>query len=161
MFCDAARRTLLPPGVQSVQFDSEWPGVLGSPEFTTVRPQAGATAMILYTSGSTGRPKGVPLDHASHSYSLSRTIRRLADAHHGRPTDLPALARLESVVRLARGLPFDLDLWHAQNVYHHVRQEWLVPMRARAETGEEPAGRWLQHFAALGDLLGFQPEPAA
>jgi alpha-amylase/alpha-mannosidase (GH57 family) len=107
------------------------------------------------------RLEGVPLDRAAHGYSLGRTIRRLADAHHGRPGDLPALVRLEAAVRLARGLPFDLDLWHAQNVYHHVRQDWLVPMRARAEPGDEPARRWLQHFAALGDLLGFRPDAAA
>jgi hypothetical protein len=107
------------------------------------------------------RLEGVPLDGAAHGYSVARTIRRLADAHQGRPADLPALVRLESVVRLARSLPFELDLWHAQNVYHRVRQEALAPMRARAEAGDETARQWVRHFAALGDRLGFQPEPAA
>ena len=70
VFCDATRRALLPAGVKSVEFDAEWPSFLGAPEFATVRPQPGATAMILYTSGSTGRPKGVPLDHAGHLWTV-------------------------------------------------------------------------------------------
>ena len=70
VFCDATRRALLPAGVASVQFDSEWSSFLGAPEFTTVRPEPGAAAMILYTSGSTGRPKGVPLDHAGHLWTV-------------------------------------------------------------------------------------------
>jgi alpha-amylase/alpha-mannosidase (GH57 family) len=106
------------------------------------------------------RLEGVPLDRAAHGYSISRSIRRLADAHRGRPRDLSALVRLEHVVRLARSLPFELDLWHAQNVYHQVRQDTQAAVRERVEQGEEGARRWLEHFAALGDLLGFQPEPA-
>ena len=107
------------------------------------------------------RLEGVPLDRAAHGFSLSRTILRLADAHQGRPTDLPALVRLTSVVRLGRSLPFDLDLWHAQNVYHRVRQESLAAMRAREAGGDEAARNWVHHVAALGDLLGFQPDPPA
>jgi alpha-amylase/alpha-mannosidase (GH57 family) len=107
------------------------------------------------------RLEGVPLDRASHGYAISRTIRRLADAHQGRPTDLSALARLAQAVRLARSLPFELDLWHAQNVYHQVRAQTQPEVRERAAEGDEGAGRWLHHFAALGELLGFQPDPAA
>ena len=70
VFCDAARSDLLPAGVERVQIESDWRDFLGAPEFATVRPQAGAIAMILYTSGSTGRPKGVPLDHVGHLWTV-------------------------------------------------------------------------------------------
>jgi hypothetical protein len=103
------------------------------------------------------RLEGVPLDAPAHGFTLSRTLRRLSDAHQGRPADLPALLRLESSVRLARSLPFELDLWHAQNAYHSVRESSLPEMEARAEAGDEPARKWLRHFLALGDLLGFKP----
>ena len=69
-FCDSVRRASLPAGVPSVDFDTDWSGFLGAPEFATVRPPRGTTAMILYTSGSTGRPKGVPLDHAGHLWTV-------------------------------------------------------------------------------------------
>jgi hypothetical protein len=102
------------------------------------------------------RLEGVPLDARAHGFTLSRTIRRLSDAHQSRPADLPALIRLESSVRLARSLPFELDLWQAQNAYHLVRASSLAPMRERAGSGDEPARKWLDHFLSLGDLLGFK-----
>ncbi len=74
VFCDAARRSLLPAGMPTVEFESDWPGFLGPPEFDTVHPDPGAIAMILYTSGSTGRPKGVPLDHEGHLWTVRSRI---------------------------------------------------------------------------------------
>jgi alpha-amylase/alpha-mannosidase (GH57 family) len=102
------------------------------------------------------RLEGVALDQRSHGFTLGRTIRRLSDGYVGRPADLPALVRLESVVRLARSLPFELDLWHAQNAYHAVREATLLEMRERAAARDDTAARWIQHFLALGDLLGFK-----
>ncbi|MGH8664487.1 MAG: class I adenylate-forming enzyme family protein [Burkholderiales bacterium] len=70
VFCDAARRGLLPDDTPSVELDTEWRDFLGAPEFETVRPAPDAAAMILYTSGSTGRPKGVPLHHAGQLWAV-------------------------------------------------------------------------------------------
>ncbi|HVR72252.1 MAG TPA: DUF3536 domain-containing protein [Vicinamibacteria bacterium] len=103
------------------------------------------------------RLEGVPLDAKAHGFTASRTIRRLSDACRGGPADLPALIRLESTVRLGRSLPFALDLWHAQNAYHTVRESSLAEMRQRAAAGDEPARTWVRHFLALGGLLGFKP----
>jgi hypothetical protein len=102
------------------------------------------------------RLEGVALDGPALGFTLSRTLRRLSDAHRGRPSDLPALVRFESAVRLARSLPFELDLWHAQNGYHAVRAALLEETGARAAAGDEAAGRWVTHFVALGDGLGFK-----
>ena len=103
------------------------------------------------------RLEGVALDGAAHGFTLSRTLRRLSDAHRSRPADLTAVARFESAVRLARSLPFELDLWHAQNGYHAVRAALLEEHVERAAAGDEAAGRWVGHFLALGDGLGFKP----
>jgi hypothetical protein len=107
------------------------------------------------------RLEGVPLDAEAHGYAASRTIRRLSDACQARPEDLPALVRLESALRLGRSLPFPLDLWHAQNAYHTVRESSLAPMRQREAAGDEAARKWMRHFLALGDLLGFRPPDGA
>jgi hypothetical protein len=102
------------------------------------------------------RLEGVPVDNRGHGFTLSQTIRRLSDAYRDRPSDLPALVRLETVVRLARSLPFEVDLWHAQNGYHVVREASLGAMRERAAQGEERARNWQKHFLSLGHLLNFR-----
>ncbi len=102
------------------------------------------------------RLEGVPVDLSGHGFTLSRSIRRLSDAHRGRPADLPALVRLETVVRLARSLPFEVDLWHAQNGYHAVREASLGEMSERAAQGNEAAQTWRRHFLSLGHLLNFR-----
>jgi long-chain acyl-CoA synthetase len=75
VLCDGPRRGLLPTSQASLDFDTaHWQAFLGASDFTTVRPEPGAIAMILYTSGSTGRPKGVPLDHAGHLWTVRSRI---------------------------------------------------------------------------------------
>jgi hypothetical protein len=102
------------------------------------------------------RLEGVPLDRRALGFSLTRTIQRLAESHLRQPADLGAVVRFESAVRLARLLPFEVDLWVPQNGYHSVRAALLGPMEERAAAGDEGARAWLTHFLNLGDLLGFQ-----
>ena len=70
VFCDGARRPLVPPGLPLVDFDDDFTSVLDPGDFTTVVPERDETAMILYTSGSTGRPKGVPLSHEGQLWAV-------------------------------------------------------------------------------------------
>lgn len=67
VFCDAARVTQAPEGVETVDFDGSGLGAWLDPgPFETVAPRDDEAALMLCTSGSTGRPKGVLLSHASH-----------------------------------------------------------------------------------------------
>ena len=72
VFCDGARRDLVPAGLPVVDFDAPdgFAALLDPGEFATVRPKPDETAMVLYTSGSTGRPKGVPLSHEGQLWAV-------------------------------------------------------------------------------------------
>ena len=70
VFCDHARRALLPADLPAVDFDEGFAALLDPGEFATVVPEPGDTAMVLYTSGSTGRPKGVPLSHDGQLWTV-------------------------------------------------------------------------------------------
>jgi acyl-CoA synthetase (AMP-forming)/AMP-acid ligase II len=73
VFCDGARRALVPAGLPVVDFDVDdgFTALLDPGDFTTVRPEPGEPAMVLYTSGSTGRPKGVPLSHDGQLWAVT------------------------------------------------------------------------------------------
>jgi acyl-CoA synthetase (AMP-forming)/AMP-acid ligase II len=70
VFCDQARRALVPPDIPTIDFDEDFGAFLDPGDFATVTPEAGETAMVLYTSGSTGRPKGVPLSHDGQRWAV-------------------------------------------------------------------------------------------
>lgn len=70
LFCDEARRSSVPDGIEHLQLSRTGPNGLAQlidpGAFDAFTPVADEPALILYTSGSTGRPKGVILSHAAH-----------------------------------------------------------------------------------------------
>lgn len=78
VFCDRARRGLVPTDVPVIDFDSDgldgFKTLLNAGPFHTVRPRSRELAMILYTSGSTGRPKGVLLSHEGHLWAVQSRV---------------------------------------------------------------------------------------
>jgi acyl-CoA synthetase (AMP-forming)/AMP-acid ligase II len=73
VFCDRARRALVPAGLPVVDFDASdgFAALLDAGDFETVKPERDEPAMVLYTSGSTGRPKGVPLSHDGQLWTVT------------------------------------------------------------------------------------------
>jgi acyl-CoA synthetase (AMP-forming)/AMP-acid ligase II len=72
VFCDAARRPLVPDGLPAVALDAladfADPGPFEPPAL------AEEPALFLYTSGSTGKPKGVVLSHRSQIWTVETRL---------------------------------------------------------------------------------------
>ena len=84
VFCDAARREDVPPGLPAVVFGAQDEGFdrfLDPGPFDSVTPRPAEPAMFLYTSGSTGRPKGVVLSHQSHLWVVEQRLAPGLDRH--------------------------------------------------------------------------------
>lgn len=102
---------------------------------------------------------GVTLDAEGLSYALSRTIRRISETFQLTPEDRALLAQLDAAVGLMRDLPFEVDVWHAQNVYYELLQSVYPQMKAEAEAGYADAHAWVRLFRALGAKLRFRLPP--
>jgi acyl-CoA synthetase (AMP-forming)/AMP-acid ligase II len=77
VFCDEERRSVIPDGVEAVNFDtSDFADFIDHGPFEAVIPEKGEPSTFLYTSGSTGRPKGVILSHDAQRWVVET---RLAD----------------------------------------------------------------------------------
>ncbi|HYT87927.1 MAG TPA: malto-oligosyltrehalose synthase, partial [Gemmataceae bacterium] len=98
----------------------------------------------------------VKLDTAGLAYKLKMTIRRMAERLRVYPGDLAVLRNFDGIVGLAQGPPFEVDLWHAQNVYVELLRTACPEFLERAAEGDDTARAWLNHFAALGERLGVQ-----
>lgn len=96
---------------------------------------------------------GIRLDHVTLEFAFRRTIERAAEAFSRNPHDPQLLGRFDRAVSLCPLLPFQVNLWAAQNAYHAARA-------AGVEGLSEPQG-WGHALDTLGAKLGFRIEPRA
>ena len=83
---------------------------------------------------------------------MQHAVERLAEALRANPADMGRLEDLESLVRLARTLPFEVDFWKVQNAYYQMLGA-LPGRRREAEGGDEDARKWVDRFLELGKSL--------
>jgi hypothetical protein len=99
---------------------------------------------------------GVTLDREGIAYALAGTIARMTEAFQESPEDLELLEQLDSAVGLARTLPFEVDVWKAQNTYYELLQSIYGEFHEEASQGYADARQWVAAFNALGKKLGFR-----
>jgi alpha-amylase/alpha-mannosidase (GH57 family) len=100
----------------------------------------------------------IALDSPTIEYALRRTVERLATFLAKSPSSLPLIGKLNDAVALARSLPFEVDLWTAQNVYYRVLRGAHSELGAQADGGDATASAWVGQFLALGENLSFRME---
>jgi alpha-amylase/alpha-mannosidase (GH57 family) len=93
------------------------------------------------------------LDTVSLSFAMKRALDSLAVRFSEQPDDRELLGRLSSLVALRDQLPFEVDLWKAQNVYYRVLQQTAPTIYEEAANGDTLAQEWATLFADLGDRL--------
>jgi hypothetical protein len=97
----------------------------------------------------------VPLETVALSYLADQRMKIAMvelQVSHG------SLEKLDRALTLARNLaelPFDLNLWQAQNIWYEILRasnEWLAPLRP------EDRSRWAKTFNELGECLTIDGE---
>jgi alpha-amylase/alpha-mannosidase (GH57 family) len=96
----------------------------------------------------------ITLDIPGLSYALKKRLAALAKQLAADPSEPSVFAKFEAAVRLARSLPFEVDLWTAQNVAYRVLQE-VSEGRGKDAVAQE----WLQRWLALADKLNLKCAP--
>ena len=107
------------------------------------------------------RADKIALDDAGLSYALKKSLDRLFASLLEAPTDLGLLNKLVALISVTRSLPFEVDLWRVQNIFHHLLRNVYPAMR---ELDEEEARAWTSRFEQLGEKLSFEmtlQQPAA
>jgi alpha-amylase/alpha-mannosidase (GH57 family) len=97
--------------------------------------------------------EGISLDGPTLAYAFNHTMRRLVAQLQEQPTDLVLLQQLEGAVALLPLLPFEVDVWKAQNVCYELSRTVSQSFHNRAALGDTQAAEWLEHFRAVGDKL--------
>ncbi len=96
---------------------------------------------------------GILLDKVTLEFAFRRTVERAAEAYSRNPGDAQLLERFDKVVSLCPLLPFQVNLWAAQNAFYATRE-------ARFEAFSD-AQNWVHAMDTLGAKLGFHITPRA
>ena len=96
------------------------------------------------------RRENVPLDGEGLSFELGRSLERLIASFQAAPDNTDSLVRLAALVRLARSLPFDVNLARVQDRYWELLgEQWP----ARRGAADEESRLWRVAFEGLGAEL--------
>jgi alpha-amylase/alpha-mannosidase (GH57 family) len=93
------------------------------------------------------------LDVPRLGFLLGNAINRLARLLTVSPPSTPLIERLIAVIELADWLPFNVDLWSAQNDFYDALRISYPTMKRQAEAGNEDAEAWVGSMKQLGNLL--------
>jgi alpha-amylase/alpha-mannosidase (GH57 family) len=99
------------------------------------------------------RATSVELDRPGLSYVVSRAVERLALEALEHPGDVARLETWSDMATLTASLPFDVNLWQAQNIFYRLLKDVYPTMRERAAADDPIAVRWVQLVAVIGDQL--------
>jgi hypothetical protein len=60
-----------------------------------------------------------------------------------------------------RGLPFEVNVWRAQNSYYQLLQNTYPEWVQKLSQGDDAAKEWIEHFIGLGKNLSVRVEEPA
>jgi len=98
------------------------------------------------------RTFNIELDGATLGFALRKTIKRMSEQLLENPGDMQLMIKLETAAGLAKNLPFEVNIWRAQNNFYSMLQH-LPEYTDRANREDSEAQRWINHLLALGSNL--------
>lgn len=98
----------------------------------------------------------VELDTEGLSYLLQQTLERMMEKLVAASEDITFLKELLAAAEMARSVPFAVDLWKVQNLYHKMLQSTYPEFQKRAQQGDGAAVEWLNQFVSLGQQLSIR-----
>jgi hypothetical protein len=100
----------------------------------------------------------VPLDGPTLSFTFRQTIERLALELLESPEEDGVMERLGSLLALRSSLPFEIDVWKAQNSYYRLRKRLMPDLQKLAAAGDTEAQKRIASLRSLGQKLQFREE---
>jgi alpha-amylase/alpha-mannosidase (GH57 family) len=97
-----------------------------------------------------------PLDEGGLAYTLAKNAERIALQLRAIPFELTRLQSLEALVGMGLALPFKVNFWKTQNLFHEMLQTVYPGILQRAAGGDESSGAWVRHFTGLGEKLSIR-----
>jgi hypothetical protein len=107
------------------------------------------------------KEQGISLDGATLGFALRKTIKKLSEQLLADPDNIDLMKTLEEATGIARNLPFEVNVWKAQNNFYQLLQKIYPNRLEKARQGDAVSGEWIEHFVLLGQNLAVKVDRAA
>jgi hypothetical protein len=87
-------------------------------------------------------------------FALRRSLEKEMEKLLENPLDSTVLDNVERMIDVSKGLPFEINLWKIQNIYHRMAKTCYLECAQRAASDEE-ASAWAEQFRSIGQKLNF------
>jgi alpha-amylase/alpha-mannosidase (GH57 family) len=98
----------------------------------------------------------VDLDAEGISYDFKVNLEKMMGVLAASPDDIENLEKMESMVSLARNMPFPVDIWNVQNLFWDMLQNVYVQYKQKAGNNDEATSAWMKTFVTLGNELSIR-----
>jgi hypothetical protein len=96
---------------------------------------------------------GIALDAGVLELTFRKTIEGMLEGLFNDPTNISRMKRIEAALELLGSLPFQVNLWKAQNIFYEMLQGVYAEFEQKADEGDKKAREYLKHFKGIGDKL--------
>ncbi|MGA7828286.1 MAG: DUF3536 domain-containing protein [Geobacteraceae bacterium] len=97
----------------------------------------------------------IKVDSLDLEFLVRRKIERMMEEFRTDPDNSELPEELCRLVEFVAEIPLELNFWKAQNIWFEMAKTEFPHFFAGSHSGGERAARWLEVFAKLGKLLGF------
>ena len=97
----------------------------------------------------------IQVDASDHEFAIRRRIETLMDELRKNPSGFSLLQRIERKLLFFPALPFEINLWHVQNVYYDLVKTTYKEFLLKAKAGDTDAAHWTEAFKQIGHKLFF------
>jgi len=99
------------------------------------------------------RRNGLELDEEALDYTVGTAMHRVLERLGTDPEEPQRLRAAEQMAELVEALPFQPDLWWAQNTYFRMLDETYPRFLEGSLQGDPEAEEWVRGFQRIGELL--------
>ncbi|MBV8571251.1 MAG: DUF3536 domain-containing protein [Acidobacteriaceae bacterium] len=98
----------------------------------------------------------ISLDKTTLEFLLRRRVEALAVRFSADPSNLDKLYDLQRALKIAKQMPFPVNLWSPQNHVYAIQSGLFQRTRRRALRGDSRAANWVEGYLALSELLSIR-----
>ncbi|MFL6464219.1 MAG: DUF3536 domain-containing protein [Bryobacteraceae bacterium] len=98
----------------------------------------------------------IALDKTTLEFLLRRNVEGLAARFAGDPSNLNKLHALQNALKIVKQMPFNVNLWSAQNHVYATQTGVFQRIRKKAQRGDAHAQTWVDSYLALNEQLSIR-----